>query len=210
MGPSTGPESGFIPVSVVGRSEGRRRADAQRNRDRVFAAARRLVDTKGVAAVTMDDVAAAAGVGKGTVYRAFRSRAGLAEALLDDAERALQERMLSGPPPLGPGRDPAARLAAFVSAYSGFLEQNAPLLIETEKGTVGARFHTGAYAFWHWHVTHLLTDIGHPRPHILAHGVLGALAADLYSHLRHGVHTPPGRIRAALRQLVGGLADVTK
>jgi AcrR family transcriptional regulator len=209
MGVPTGPGSGSIPVAIVGGPARRRRSDAERNRDRVLAAARRLVAAKDVSDVTMDEVAAAAGVGKGTVYRAFRSRGGLAEALLDDAERALQQRILSGRPPLGPGGDPAVRLTAFVAAYAEFLEQNAPLLVETEKGTVGSRFHTGAYAFWHWHVARLLTEIGHARVDVLAHGILGALAADLYWHLRHGTGAPPGRIRAALRELASGLASVS-
>src|SRR6185312_10778811 len=47
------------------------RADAARNRRKVLAAAEGLFATRGVAAVSMDDVAAAAGVGKGTLYRRF-------------------------------------------------------------------------------------------------------------------------------------------
>jgi len=46
---------------------------------------------------------AAAGVGKGTLIPRFGDRAGLAVALLDERERELQERILSGRPPLGPG-----------------------------------------------------------------------------------------------------------
>ena len=52
----------------------------------------------------MDDIAAAAGVGKGTVFRRFGSRAGLMMVLLDEDERASQQAFLFGPPPLGPAR----------------------------------------------------------------------------------------------------------
>jgi AcrR family transcriptional regulator len=65
----------------------------------------------------MDAVAREAGVGKGTVFRRFGDKAGLAAALLDERERELQEAMLSGPPPLGPGADDGARAEAFVRAY---------------------------------------------------------------------------------------------
>ena len=58
----------------------------------------------------MEAVAAAAGVGKGTVFRRFGDRAGLVRALISDTEIELQERMIRGAPPLGPGR-PRARAA---------------------------------------------------------------------------------------------------
>ena len=47
------------------------RADAARNRRRILTAARLLVERNGADAVTMDDVATAAGVGKGTLFRRF-------------------------------------------------------------------------------------------------------------------------------------------
>ena len=62
------------------------RRDAARNRELLLDAAHRLVDRDGVEAVTTDAVAAEAGVGKGTVFRRFGSRAGLMTALLDHAE----------------------------------------------------------------------------------------------------------------------------
>ena len=97
-----------IPLtSSAGRPE---RADAARNRRRALEAARRLVAERGADAVTMDDVAAAAGVGKGTLYRRFGDRHGLLLALLDDEERALQEAILRGPPPgRRQGRSPGGR-----------------------------------------------------------------------------------------------------
>src|SRR4051812_17623609 len=84
----------------------RERADAARNRIRVLEAAEKLFAERGVDAVTMDDVAGAAGVGKGTLYRRFGDKGGLAMALLDQRERELQERILTGPPPLGLGAGP--------------------------------------------------------------------------------------------------------
>ena len=56
--------------------------------------------------VTMEAVATEAGVGKGTVFRRFESRAGLMAALLNHYESAWQAAVISGPPPLGPGAPP--------------------------------------------------------------------------------------------------------
>jgi AcrR family transcriptional regulator len=89
------------------------RGDAARNRLLLLDAARRLIAERGADAVSMDDIAAAAGVGKGTVFRRFGSRAGLMMVLLDEDERASQEAFLFGPPPLGPDAPPLDRLLAF-------------------------------------------------------------------------------------------------
>jgi AcrR family transcriptional regulator len=61
----------------------------------------------------MDDVATAAGVGKGTLFRRFGSRAGLMIVLLDEDEKAEQQAFMFGPPPLGPGASPLTRLLAY-------------------------------------------------------------------------------------------------
>ena len=70
------------------------RGDAARNRTLLIDAARRLIAERGADAVTTDDIAAAAGVGKGTLFRRFGSRAGLMIVLLDVdyVDRQLTER----------------------------------------------------------------------------------------------------------------------
>jgi AcrR family transcriptional regulator len=97
------------------------RADAARNRRLLLATAREMLAEQGADKLTMDALADRAGVGKGTVFRRFRSRAGIFHALLDDDERAFQEQVLSGPPPLGPGAAPLDRLIAYGRARTGFL-----------------------------------------------------------------------------------------
>ena len=88
------------------------RGDAARNRALLLEAARRLIAERGPDAVTTDDIAAAAGVGKGTLFRRFGSRAGLMLVLLDEDEKAEQHAMMFGPSPLGPGAPPLERLLA--------------------------------------------------------------------------------------------------
>src|SRR3954467_11600493 len=86
------------------------RADAARNRRRILAAAGRLIEERGVEHVSMDAIAAHAGVGKGTLFRRFGDRSGLVMALLDERTREFQDALIRGAPPLGPGAAPAERI----------------------------------------------------------------------------------------------------
>lgn len=105
------------------------RADAARNRARVLDAARRLVAEHGPDEVSMDQVAAAAGVGKGTLFRRFGSRADLMAALLDDEEQLSQQEFLFGAPPLGPDAPPCERLRAFGEHRIQYAHRHHALLI---------------------------------------------------------------------------------
>lgn len=104
------------------------REDAARNRALLLDAARTLVAQRGAESVTMDDIATAAGVGKGTLFRRFSNRAGLMMVLLDDDERILQREFMFGPPPLGPGAPPLERLLAFGRARMLFAHRHHGLL----------------------------------------------------------------------------------
>ncbi len=97
------------------------RADAAHNRRLLLATAREMLAEQGAGKLTMDALAERAGLGKGTVFRRFGSRAGIFQALLDDDERNFQEQVLSGPPPLGPGARPLDRLIAYGRARIDFL-----------------------------------------------------------------------------------------
>ena len=59
------------------------RADAERNRRRILAAATQVFAERGLD-VSLDDIAAAAGVGVGTVYRRFPDKDALIDALFED------------------------------------------------------------------------------------------------------------------------------
>ena len=97
------------------------RADAARNRRLLLATARQMVAAQGADKLTMDGLAERAGLGKGTVFRRFRTRAGIFQALLDDEERDFQQQVISGSPPLGPGAPPLDRLIAYGRARIEFL-----------------------------------------------------------------------------------------
>ncbi|MEV2266376.1 TetR/AcrR family transcriptional regulator [Nonomuraea africana] len=202
----TGPQSGSSSeaLEILRTRPPQERADAARNREKVLAAAAALFAAKGMEAVSMDAIAAAAGVGKGTLFRRFGDKSGLAVALLDARERDLQERILTGPPPLGPSADarqagaaPAERLAAFVEAYLDYLFAHLDLVRMSETASTGARYRIGSYAFWHRHVTILLTvALPGEDAEVLAHAVLAGLAGEVAAALkdRYGEQ----RARAAL------------
>jgi polyketide synthase 12 len=97
------------------------RADAARNRLHLLATARQMLAEQGPDRLTMDGLAERAGLGKGTVFRRFGTRAGIFQALLDDDERDFQQQVLSGPPPLGPGAPALDRLIAYGRARIDFL-----------------------------------------------------------------------------------------
>ncbi len=158
------------------------RADAARNRLRVLAAAEGLFAERGVVGVTMDEIAAAAGVGKGTLYRRFVDKGGLAVALLDQRERELQQAILSGPPPLGPGAAPAERLGAFLLGYLALLDRSLDLVLMSETSSPGARLRTGAHAFWRQHCTYLLREARAPDPELRAELLLAGVAAEQVGH----------------------------
>jgi len=182
------------------------RADAARNRARVLAAAATLFREGDPRAVTMDDVAKAAGVGRATLYRRYPDVRSIAEALLDEHERQLQERLLRGDPPLGPGPggpsspSPSERLAAFYAAMVELLEAHLPLVLGVDAGA--ARLSVGSYRFWRAHVRSLVVAAaGSDDPDALVDPLLAPLSAEVYQHQREQLGLSPERITAGLALL---------
>ncbi|MGA4543010.1 TetR/AcrR family transcriptional regulator [Uniformispora flossi] len=191
-GPQSASSTGVPLTSGPPRRE---RADAVRNRRRILDAAAELFAAHGVEQVSMDAIAAAAGVGKGTLFRRFGDRAGLAAALLHERETELQEGILRGEAPLGPGAGqaaPADRLEAFVRAYLDYAFANLELVRASETASPGARYRIGAYRFWCHHAAVLLTAAGHPAPRveILAEALLAPLAAEALTAQLDAGRTP--------------------
>lgn len=182
------------------------RADAARNRRRILDAAARLVADQGPAGLTMDAVAAAAGVGVGTVYRRFTDLAGLAQALLDAQEQRFQAGFLQGPPPLGPGAPPGQRIRGFLHAYVDRLVEQARLLAVAETSPPAARFASGAYGL---HRGHLAGLIAQARPEAdaeyLAEALLAPLAAVSFLHHHRDLGMSTERIKSGLDDLLRGV-----
>ena len=173
-----------LPLTTAPLPE-RERADARRNRERILCAAARLVDEHGIDRVSMDDVAAAAGVGKGTLYRRFGDRWTLLRALIEEPERDFQDELIRGEPPLGPGAPPMERLRAFGAGQLALLESHARLMLAGDKILAGRHDHP-VYAFYRVHLAYLMREIlgDDARTDYLVDALLAALAPDLFLYQR--------------------------
>lgn len=182
------------------------RADAARNRARLLTAAATLFRDKGADGVSLDEIVAAAGVGKGTLFRIFGDKSGLAAALLDERERELQQRMLFGPPPLGPGAAPVDRIGAFVREYVRYVADHVDLVRMSQTARPGARFDTGAHQFWRTHLTYLAGEAGDPDPRLVADVLLAAVTAEQVGRWIRTDGRPVDELAGQLAALAAGLA----
>jgi AcrR family transcriptional regulator len=177
------------------------RADAARNRDKVLAAAERLFAERSADCVTMDAIAAAAGVGKGTVFRGFGDRAGLVMALLQEHEKQLQEDVIRGPAPLGPGAPPVDRLIAFGERLLRHLAQHGDLIAAAE-GRLD-RYRSGPFAVYRTHVALLVREAAPDADwDYLTDALLAPLKADVVAYQRRVLGMSQERLASGWADLV--------
>jgi AcrR family transcriptional regulator len=174
------------------------RRDAARNREALLRAAIELVDECGVDSVTTEAVAERAGVGKGTVFRRFASRAGLMGAVLDHSEQEWQAAVMSGPPPLGPGADPFERLLALGRSRLRLNLRHTALI--SAAGQPGA-ISFDALSFVTMHVRVLLSALG-------VQGDLPYLASALVAPLELAARREGEVTGETLERLDAGWADL--
>ncbi|MFF0152255.1 TetR/AcrR family transcriptional regulator [Micromonospora sp. NPDC005203] len=175
------------------------RADALRNRESVLAAAGRLFDSAtDPDQVSMDDIATAAGVGKGTLFRRFGDRIGLIRALYE--QRALRLREALTVSPTGPAVDQAVEL---LRAMLRFKRDNRVLTLALEGAGSGSPYRNAAYDHWHALLAGLVARARGPQTaDYLAHALLAAVRSDLVEHLRDW---PDDRWDTGLNALVGSV-----
>jgi AcrR family transcriptional regulator len=186
--------------------DGRReRADAARNRRAILLATEELLRRLPPEQISMDQVAAAAGVGKGTVFHRFGNRAGLMRALMQERAMTLQQAMVDGPPPLGPGAPPRERLLAFIDAVIEVVSRNKGLLaaLDHAEAVIQARVPDDEapplHALWHRHIADLIHET---RPD---------LDADLTAHLiLASLHSDPIQRLLTTEEGAGRLSDALK
>lgn len=185
------------------------RADAAENRRRILAAARELVQEHGACAVSMDDVARKAGVGKGTLYRRFADKAALMVGLLDEEARVMQAEVMqafvqnAAAPRLSMLGDFLDRLAGFTLANAATLE------VSSMQGA--SRFSAPYYVWQRELVVRLLQEaIAHGEcppqdAEVLADAILIALDPALLAlQMRRG-HNPMAMRRTYVRWALGGI-----
>ncbi|MCF6469732.1 TetR/AcrR family transcriptional regulator [Nonomuraea sp. MG754425] len=188
-------------LPVVGQPP-QERADAARNRQKIIEVAARTIAERGAENLSLDEVARAAGVGVGTVYRRFGDRTGLLLALLDERERRFQSAFFSGPPPLGPGAPAGERIEAFLHALVDRILADQDLFLLLEKGKTGSG-RTGPYQVHH---IHLATLLARACPATDAAYLADALLAPVNAHLIAAQREERGmsveQIKAGLTTLV--------
>jgi AcrR family transcriptional regulator len=193
----------------------RERADAARNRQAILLATEELLTRLPPEQISMEQVAAAAGVGKGTVFHRFGSRAGLMRALMQDRAMTLQQAVVDGPPPLGPGAPARDRLDAFIDGVIEVVSRNKGLLaaLDHAQAVVQAKIPDedppSLHAIWHRHIADLIHE---SRP---------GLDADLTAHLLlASLHSDPiqrmlladggaGRLATGLKAIIAGVLGPT-
>jgi AcrR family transcriptional regulator len=185
------------------------RADAARNRRLLLTVAREMLASEGADKLTMDSLAERAGLGKGTVFRRFGTRAGIFQALLDDDERNFQRQVLSGQPPLGPGAPPLDRLIAYGRARIDFLIGHR----EIARGALDGRESVPAGSRTPMSQAHIRLLIGQMRLadadlDVLATQLTGALDGPLLLYLSSAALTQtPAQVSERLGQ---GWADLVR
>lgn len=136
-------------LPVLGQDEPKReRADALKNRARILEAARKVMKKRSLEELCMDELAALAGVGKGTLYRRFEDKQALLHALLDDDERALQEDVKGRF--ARASREPRAAAVDLLDRLFAFVVDHAQVLAAAEASArAGARYTCAPYAWRH-------------------------------------------------------------
>jgi len=192
----------LIPIRPEAQAAQSERRDAARNRELLLRAARELIEERGADGLTMASLAERAGVGKGTVFRRFGSRAGLMMSLLSDAEAQFQGRFLFGPPPLGPGAPALERLIAFGAERIGWVLEYGELARAADVSAYN-RFDVPAAVLWRRHLELLLSQAGvSADPWLMAGAMSATLEPERILHAVrvHGVASE--RLVESWRELV--------
>ncbi|WP_433075041.1 TetR/AcrR family transcriptional regulator [Dactylosporangium sp. CA-052675] len=138
-----------------------RRADAQRNRERILQAARELVHEPGE--LRLNAVAKACGIGQGTLYRHFPTR----EDLLAEVYRREVDELVAAAPRLLAAHEPLGALAAWFDRVAAYARVKRDVFAAVEASV------------WRDLATHSLGPIGEAVELLLAAGrSAGAVRAD--------------------------------
>lgn len=170
------------------------RRDAARNRAAILAAATRLIGERGLDAVNMEDVAVAAGVGKGTVFRRFGDREGLIQAVV--AESAEAWKAESEVLVTATDRPPDERVITFVATLFDHVMAHLPVVRALEQVSARGSGCDADFDLTHSRLSALIAQV---RPYedaeFLAHALLANLRGEHLHHLVHRVGLPVGQVR---------------
>lgn len=135
--------------------------------------------------VTMDAIAAAASVGKGTLFRAFGNRDGLLDALWATKIAILKERVTTGVPPFDESATPLDRLIAFLDSILMFKIANRHLIHARE--ATGGLLQSPHYRWMHAETKNFIMEASNQVDEdyaiYSAHALLSALHIDLIDQM---------------------------
>ncbi|RME54076.1 MAG: TetR/AcrR family transcriptional regulator [Caldilineae bacterium] len=184
-----------LDVKGAGGSDCGERRDAAENRARILAAAEELFAQRGVAEVNMAEIAQAAGVGKGTLYRRFAHKGELCMALMDEQLRAHQDAVLGRLRAMQrQGASYLEQLCFFLQEVVHFTERHIPLLSEVQRSFgigEGPENDAPFFAWQHLTVQGILRQAGaageladHVNIDLTVDFLLAPLTAPYYRYLR--------------------------
>jgi AcrR family transcriptional regulator len=187
------------------------RRDAAEHRQRILVAARALFAAQGVDATNMTEIARAANIGQGTLYRRFAHKGELCEALLQENilcfQKAMERRFATDP-----NATALEHLEQLFVQMMLFNEQNHPLLaamIEYANGPRRNDFFQSPYYLWmHATLVRLLEQgiaAGEIRPldsEMTAHMMITALKGTLHCYQCRQLGYTNERILQSIRDLL--------
>lgn len=190
-------------------ARGEERRDAAERRRHILATARGLFEERGVESVSVHEVARAAGVGQGTMYRRFEHKGALCSALLYESMQRFSDEVRET---IETRESALEGLSELLAGIVSFNEENATLL-GAIRASGGERDPGGQYRspFYRWlraTVVALLERAGGrgeiPPPDLesVPDAVLAALNIDLYLYQRRDLGLPPDRILGSLEALL--------
>jgi AcrR family transcriptional regulator len=144
-------------------------------------------------AVTMDAIAVEAGVGKGTLFRAFGSRDGLLDALWTSKLTSVRAAVEDSESPLGHRAQPCERAVAFLDALLTFKLENRHLLRAREMAPqlLQSQHYRWMHALLQGFIQEAAPDTAATSAGYVAHVLLAALHIDLVEELlASGVSLP--------------------
>lgn len=175
--------------------EKKRKRDPHAKRGKIFDAALQVFAERGFHNATMDEIAQASEVAKGTLYRYFSSKEDLLEQLLRSTSRELVVRFSEA---FGTDGDILAQIELFIRSWLGFIEENHVLyrLVQVEGLNAPSGRQTMIYEY-------LLDDfplvkerfaaldktqaLKTPNFHTAAYGVLGFIDGVVRKWFRSGM-----------------------
>ncbi len=176
----------------------RRKRDRGAKRQKIFDAALSVFSERGFHHATMDDIAQASGVAKGTLYRHFRSKDDLLEQLLRATSSALVTRFAEA---FGDDSDILEQIETFIRSWLAFIEENHVLyrLIQVEGLSAPAGRKTTIYEYLlddfplvkeRFAALNKMHALKTPNFHTVAYGVLGFIDGVTRKWFRAGRNYP--------------------